>query len=129
MRKGFSLIELIFMIVIIGIIASIAVPKLMDTRNSAIVSTLKQDIGTVTTSVQSYYMQHGKIDKISDAVNLNSSTWIILDKEIKYMGDSDVCVSIKLDNNSLIVTINENASAICKELKDSGMSTINHSLK
>ncbi len=128
MRKGFSLIELIFMIVVIGIIASVAVPKLMDTRSSAIVSTLKQDITTVTTSVQSYYMQNGKIEKISDAVNLNSSTWVIADKEIKYMGDSDVCVSIKIDNNNLVVTINEAASEICKQLKDSGISSINHPL-
>ncbi len=129
MRKGFSLIELIFMIVVIGIIASVAVPKLMDTRSSAIVSTLKQDIATVTTSVQTYYMQKGKIEKISDAVNLNSSTWIIANKEIKYMGDSDVCVSIKIDNSNLIVTINENASEICKQLKDGGMSSTNHFLK
>ena len=35
MRSGFTMIELIFMIVIIGILASVAVPKLSATRDDA----------------------------------------------------------------------------------------------
>jgi len=35
MRSGFTMIELIFMIVIIGILASVAVPKLAATRDDA----------------------------------------------------------------------------------------------
>ena len=35
MRNGFTMIELIFIIVIIGILASVAVPKLVATRDDA----------------------------------------------------------------------------------------------
>ncbi len=42
MKRAFSLIEIIFVIVILGIIVSFAAPKLMDTKDSALVSTLKK---------------------------------------------------------------------------------------
>ncbi|MDY0121115.1 MAG: type II secretion system protein [Sulfurimonas sp.] len=38
-KKAFTIIELIFVIVILGILAAVAVPKLSATRNDAIVST------------------------------------------------------------------------------------------
>ena len=128
-KKAFSLIELIFAIVIISIIASVALPKLMDTRTDAVVSTLKQDITTVVTSVQSYYLVKGKIDKISDAVNLNSSTWDIEDTKIQYLEDSKACVIIKKVNSTLELIIDKSTGSICQKLYDSGIVTTTYDLK
>ena len=39
MKKGFTMIELIFVIVILGILASVAIPRLAATREDAEIST------------------------------------------------------------------------------------------
>ena len=128
-KQGFSIIELIFVIAVLGIIAAVAVPKLMDTRSSAIVSTIKQDISTITTSAQSYYMMNNKIDNISDSVNINESTWTVSSKKVEFKIEDTVCVSISLNDNKLSVDINDNSdSSICKKLYESGVRDVSYDL-
>lgn len=47
MKKGFSLIELIFVIVILGILAGVAVPRLTATRDDAQIAKLKSDVAAI----------------------------------------------------------------------------------
>ncbi len=45
-RSGFTMIELVFVIVILGILASVAIPKLAATRDDANISALATSINT-----------------------------------------------------------------------------------
>ena len=126
MKKGFSLLELIFAIVVIGIIASFAIPKYLDTRDSALVSTLKRDIGTATTSIQSYHLVEGKIDNISDALTLNPTNWTIEAKKITFKEDDNDCAVLEVKDSdsskilSLVITPSS-AGPICQMLNDDGI--------
>lgn len=128
MKKGFSLLELIFAIVVIGIIASFAIPKYLDTRDSAMASTIKRDIASATTSIQSYHLVNGKIDKISDAITLNATHWTITDSKISFKEDSKDCVTLEVKDNSGTKTLDlvvdsSITSGICKILNDDGIKT------
>ena len=129
MKKSFSLIELIFVISVLGIIAAIAVPKLINTKNNASAATIKQDITTITTSIQSYYILNNKIEKISDAVNINPNTWSITDQKIEYKVNGTTCVTIEITtSNKLTVAIVANSSDICQKIYDSGIRDISYDL-
>ncbi|MGB1226945.1 MAG: type II secretion system protein [Poseidonibacter sp.] len=132
MKKGFSLLELIFAIVVIGIIASFAIPKYLDTRDSALVSTLKRDIATATTSIQSYHLVEGKIDNISDAVTLNPTNWTIEAKKMTYQEDSKDCAVLEVkevdDTNKLVLTVTSTAGSICEKLEKEGIKTTTYDL-
>jgi len=54
MRKGFTMIELIFVIVIIGILAAVAIPKLAATRDDAEVSKAVMNLGTCISDAGAY---------------------------------------------------------------------------
>jgi general secretion pathway protein G len=120
-KNGFSLIELIFVIVVIGIIASFALPKLMGINEKATTSTISSDIKTIVTSIQSYYMVNKKIDKISDSVNLNSSVWNIEDKSVSYKENGKDCVQITVDGTNINLVIDESVSDSCAELVKNGI--------
>jgi general secretion pathway protein G len=119
--RAFSLIELIFAIVVIAVIASVAIPKLMGINSKAKTSTVSGDISTIVSSVQSYYMVHKKIDKISDSVTLNPSVWSIGDKEVIYKENDKDCVKITVEEGSLSLVIEESAGGVCGELSKNGI--------
>ncbi|MCI6178682.1 MAG: type II secretion system GspH family protein [Campylobacter sp.] len=60
MKKGFTMIELIFVIVILGILASVAIPRLAATREDAEISATVANLRTLVSDVTAYYTAKGE---------------------------------------------------------------------
>ncbi|MCI6565175.1 type II secretion system protein [Campylobacter sp.] len=60
MKKGFTMIELIFVIVILGILASVAIPRLAATREDAEISAAVANLRTLVSDASAYYTAKGE---------------------------------------------------------------------
>lgn len=74
MKSAFTMIELIFVIVIIGILAVVAVPKLAASRDDAKVSSELNNLAVYVNDIASHYMATGTISANNTNVKLHCFT-------------------------------------------------------
>ncbi len=67
MRLAFTIIELIFVIVILGVLAAIAIPKMATTRNDALASTIAFNLSDCIQFSGSSFITNSIFDITSDA--------------------------------------------------------------
>ncbi len=76
-KSAFTMIELIFVIVILGILAAVIFPKLAATRADAKVAVKAQSIVTATTEISSYAVSIGSIDSNLSVMSKTIDTLVI----------------------------------------------------
>ncbi|MDY5384354.1 MAG: type II secretion system protein [Campylobacter sp.] len=94
MKKGFTMIELIFVIVILGILASVAIPRLAATREDAEISAAVANLRTLVNDATAYYTVKGTFNA---GTNGNSST-------IKWNEITNVPLKNGANNNNGVIT-------------------------
>jgi len=58
-RAGFSLVELVVVVLILGILAAVAAPRMFDTANDARMNGTKQSLAVVRDAIELYKAQNG----------------------------------------------------------------------
>lgn len=122
MKKAFTMIELIFVIVVIGVLAAIAIPRISATRDDAVLVKTMAEIRTAIEEINAYYISQGKLalDTTNNKVKFKEMTNAgVVDSsgDLGFFAKNERCISLKFfaaDQNCLGVDISE--QGLCKKL-------------
>jgi general secretion pathway protein G len=73
-KSGFTMIELIFVIVILGILAAVAIPKLAATRDDAKIAKGATEVAQLVSDLGAYYTAQGRFSTIENMTNVKLSS-------------------------------------------------------
>ena len=73
-RQGFTLIELLIVTLVIGILASVALVKLNDSKQRAYLATMKSELNTVATMAEAQYSVESTYANVVAPVATNGVT-------------------------------------------------------
>jgi general secretion pathway protein G len=125
-RSGFTMIELIFVIVILGILAAVAIPKLAATRDDAQASKIATNAKTMVGEFAAYATSQGNVPIGDDNMTLASNTYVE-NKTSGYMSTASVdgnisiynkvggesCLKVDVNSTTISTVHDQNTSAIC----------------
>ena len=109
MKKAFTMIEIIFVIVIIGILASVALPRLAATRDDALIAKNSEYIMGIMTEISTYIVAKGKSkDDLSEMSflleSLKGQNRVLVNTSTKSakvkIGEELDCITIDIDSNA-----------------------------
>ena len=122
-REAFTMIELVFVIVILGILASVAIPKLTATRDDAEAAASVVEVNNIITGIGTYYTANGVFSKLSDMTNekLVDASFNDYDGNLTtlsyFSNDAKTakCLSFQIDdlNGSLTVKFENSSVGLC----------------
>ena len=122
MKKAFTMIELILIIVVIGVLAAIAIPRISSTRDDAVLVKTMAEIRTAIEEINAYYISQGKLalDTTNNKVKFKEMTNAgVVDSsgDLGFFAKNERCISLKFfaaDQSCLGVDISE--QGLCKKL-------------
>ncbi|MCI6695216.1 MAG: type II secretion system GspH family protein [Campylobacter sp.] len=142
MKKGFTMIELIFVIVILGILASVAIPRLAATREDAEISAAVANLRTLVSYATAYYTVKGtfgtdntgrnstikwnEITNVPLSMPAKNTAGSVTGDGVLKVGNQD-CILVALrgknhNNNApahIVIAKQKDVTGVCKQVQDS----------
>ena len=132
MKKGFTMIELIFVIVILGILASVAIPRLAATREDAEISAAVANLRTLVSDATAYYTAKGdfgsaKCNQITNVPLSGATATVTTATSGKLKAGGKDCITVQLQNKNgttpahIVFTKDTaaNSAGVCKQIVES----------
>ncbi|AYG07572.1 type II secretion system protein GspG [Pseudomonas fluorescens] len=69
-QRGFTLIEIMVVVVILGILAAMVVPKVLDRPDQARATAARQDIGGLMQALKLYRLDHGSYPNLTQGLKV-----------------------------------------------------------
>ncbi len=111
-KKAFTIIELVFVIVIIGILSAVMIPKLIATRDDAKIAVSLSEVGRMVSEITIYYTSNAHFDEnIANMTSVKDAHYTIGWDNIsqsgtityytpKNKGGLEPCMTISIENKN-----------------------------
>lgn len=106
MRKAFTILELVFVIVILGILAAIALPKMSSSKDEAEISKSLNNLKTLINDISIYTLKNDHLSSIKTMSNVSGVENVDLSnfngtKEVNFrVGDDKECLKLLFINKA-----------------------------
>ena len=85
-RRAFTLIELLIVVVIIGILAAIGIPKFSNSKSKAYITAMKSDLRNLVSAEESFFSDSSRYTTVLTSLNFKASTGVTAPTITTYAG-------------------------------------------